>query len=123
MRKGVAPARTNRCSRLWLGVVCMVLIADLQYAWTLFVNPMQQARGWSLAEIQLAFSIFVATETWLTPIEGWIVDMFGPRRGPPLMIGLGGALVGLAWISNAYAQSIGMLYAGAAISDTGAGAI
>lgn len=61
MREGVA--RANRWSQLWLGVVCMILIANLQYAWTLFVNPMQQARGWSLAEIQLAFSIFVATET------------------------------------------------------------
>ncbi len=101
----------------------MILIANLQYAWTLFVNPMHQARGWSIAEIQIAFSIFIATETWLTPVEGWIVDRLGPRRGPPLMIGFGGVLVATAWIINAYADSLGMLYAGAAISGTGAGAI
>jgi OFA family oxalate/formate antiporter-like MFS transporter len=101
----------------------MALIANLQYAWTLFVNPMHQARGWSIAEIQLAFSIFIATETWLTPVQGWIVDTLGPRRGPPVMIGFGGALVAIAWIINAYAESIGALYAGAAISGTGAGAI
>ena len=116
-------ARANRWSQLWLGVVCMVLIANLQYGWTLFVNPMSKAHGWSLGAIQVAFSIFIATETWLTPIHGWIVDRIGPRRGPPLMIGIGGFLVGVAWIINAYATSLTVLYIGAAISGTGAGAI
>jgi OFA family oxalate/formate antiporter-like MFS transporter len=101
----------------------MVLIANLQYAWTLFVDPMHQARGWTIAEIQVAFSIFIATETWLTPIEGYIVDHLGPRTGPRVMVTFGGALVGIAWIINAYASSLEMLYVGAAISGTGAGAI
>jgi len=116
-------ARANRWSQLWLGVACMVLIANLQYGWTLFVNPMNKANGWSLSAIQVAFSIFIATETWLTPIEGWLVDHLGPRRGPPIMIGFGGLLVGIAWVINSYATSLGVLYVGAAISGTGAGAI
>ena len=62
-----ATAPTGRWVQLWLGVLCMVLIANLQYAWTLFVDPMHQAHGWTIAEIQVAFSIFIATETWLTP--------------------------------------------------------
>jgi OFA family oxalate/formate antiporter-like MFS transporter len=113
----------NRWVQLWLGVLCMVLIANLQYAWTLFVGPIQQTRGWSIAEIQVAFSIFIATETWLTPIEGSIVDYLGPNSGPRLMVAFGGVLVGVAWIINAYAKSLGMLYLGAAISGIGAGAI
>lgn len=115
--------RANRWSQLWLGVVCMVLIANLQYAWTLFVNPMSQAHGWSRAAIQVAFSIFIATETWLTPIEGWLVDWLGPRRGPPLMIGFGGVLVGAAWVVNSYATTLTMLYIGAALGGIGAGAV
>ena len=111
-----AGSGSNRWMQLWLGVLCMVLIANLQYAWTLFVNPMHQANGWSIAEIQVAFSIFIATETWLTPIEGYIVDRLGPRTGPRV-------LVGIAWVINAYAGSLEMLYLGAAISGTGAGAI
>jgi len=119
----VAAVRANRWSQLWLGVVCMALIANLQYGWTLFVTPMNKTNGWSIGAIQVAFAIFIATETWLTPIEGWFVDRLGPRRGPPVMIGFGGLLVGVAWVINAYATSLTVLYIGAAISGTGAGAI
>jgi OFA family oxalate/formate antiporter-like MFS transporter len=119
----VAPALRGRWVQLWLGVLCMALIANLQYAWTLFVDPMHVARGWSLAEIQWAFSIFIATETWLTPAAGAIVDRLGPVRGPRATIAAGGLLVGIGWVVNAYADSLVLLYVGAAVSGTGAGAI
>ena len=77
-----AAAPATRWTQLILGIICMVLIANLQYGWTLFVNPINKAHGWSLASIQFAFSIFIALETWLTPIEGWIVDTLGARPGP-----------------------------------------
>jgi MFS transporter, OFA family, oxalate/formate antiporter len=117
------PATRGRWAQLWLGVICMALIANLQYAWTLFVDPMHVARGWSLAEIQWAFAIFIATETWLTPAAGAVVDRLGPRTGPGLMIAAGGLLVGIGWVVNAYANSLALLYIGAAVSGTGAGAI
>jgi OFA family oxalate/formate antiporter-like MFS transporter len=101
----------------------MILIANLQYGWTLFVNPIAKAHGWSIAAIQFAFSIFIALETWLTPIQGWIVDSLGPRRGPKLMVAIGGLLVSLGWVINSYADSLSMLYAGAAISGAGGGGI
>jgi MFS transporter, OFA family, oxalate/formate antiporter len=109
--------------QLWLGVMCMMLIANLQYAWTLFVGPIREAHGWSLAEIQWAFTIFIATETWITPFAGYAVDNLGSRRGPRLMILLGGIGVGIGWVMNAYAASLMELYAGAAISGLGAGGI
>ena len=118
-----APTLAGRWVQLWLGVLCMALIANLQYAWTLFVDPMHVAKGWSLAEIQWAFSIFIATETWLTPAAGALVDRLGPRNGPGLIIGVGGLLVGIGWVVNAYADSLALLYIGAAVSGTGAGAI
>lgn len=99
------------------------LAPSLGDAWTLFVDPMHVTRGWSLAGIQWAFSIFIATETWLTPAAGTIVDRLGPRIGPSLMIAFGGLLVGIGWVINAYADSLGLLYLGAAVSGTGAGAI
>ncbi len=39
-----------------LAVLCMMLIANLQYGWTLFVQPIWRTHGWSIAEIQWAFS-------------------------------------------------------------------
>ena len=118
-----AGSLSPRWNQLFFGIICMVLIANLQYGWTLFVNPINKAHGWSIASIQLAFSIFIALETWLTPIEGWIVDILGARRGPKLVVAFGGVMVALGWIVNAYAQSLEMLYFGAVLAGTGGGAI
>ena len=109
----------NRWLQLFLGIVCMAMIANLQYGWTLFVNPLDAKYGWGKAAIQVAFFIFVLTETWLVPVEGYLVDKFGPR--PVVM--WGGILVGIAWVMNAYANSLAMLYIAAAIGGVGAGAV
>ncbi len=118
-----ADSPAARWGQLVFGIICMVLIANLQYGWTLFVNPINKAHGWSIASIQLAFSIFIALETWLTPIEGWIVDILGTRRGPKLVVAFGGVMVALGWIVDAQAQSLEMLYFGAVLAGTGGGAI
>ena len=118
-----AATRTARWGYLAICIICMVMIANLQYGWTLFVNPINKANGWSIASIQFAFAIFIALETWLTPIEGWIVDVLGPARGPKLMVGFGGIMVGVGWVINAYAGSLEMLYLGAVISGIGGGAV
>ncbi len=119
-----ATASTNaRWGYLAICILCMVMIANLQYGWTLFVNPMNKAQGWSIASIQFAFAIFIALETWLTPIEGWIVDMLGPQRGPKLMIGFGGIMVGAGWVMDAYADTLTMLYLGAVVLGVGGGAV
>ncbi|MGH7094008.1 MAG: MFS transporter, partial [Stellaceae bacterium] len=64
----------------------MASVANLQYGWTLFVLPIHHQFGWSKAEIQVAFTIFILCETWLVPFEGYIVD----RIGPKWMIAAGG---------------------------------
>src|SRR5215475_13338096 len=117
------PSNTYRWMQLIIGVICMAMIANLQYGWTYFVNPMAKAHTWDIGSIQVAFSIFVALETWLTPLQGWIVDTLGPQRGPKLMVAVGGICVALGWLINAWAASLGMLYLGAVISGVGAGGI
>jgi OFA family oxalate/formate antiporter-like MFS transporter len=114
---------TNRWLQLVIAIVCMVMIANLQYGWTLFVQPMSAAHGWSVADIQIAFSLFVALETWLTPIEGWLVDWIGPKNGSRLAIAFGGVMIALGWVVNSAAQNLPMLYLGAILSGVGAGAI
>jgi len=117
------PSLSGRWGQLICCIICMVLIANLQYGWTLFVNPINKTHGWSLASIQFAFSVFIALETWLTPVEGWIVDVLGARRGPKLVVAFGGIAVAVGWIINAYAQSLEMLYLGAVVGGIGGGAV
>ncbi|QIB33315.1 oxalate/formate MFS antiporter [Ancylobacter pratisalsi] len=109
----------TRWLQLVFGVICMCMIANMQYGWTFFVGPMQERHGWDRAAIQVAFSIFIVTETWLVPIEGWFVDKYGPR----IVVLVGGLLCGLAWVLNSYATSLTTLYVAAALGGIGAGAV
>src|SRR5580765_2049942 len=111
--------QVNRWHQLLAGIVCMVMIANLQYGWTYFVDPMDAANHWGRTNIQIAFTIFIATETWLVPVEGWFVDQFGPR----IVVMFGGIVVALAWSLNSVVSSLPMLYVAAALSGVGAGAV
>lgn len=110
---------SGRWLQLICGVLCMVMIANLQYGWTLFVGPIDQKFHWGKTAIQVAFTIFVLTETWLVPVEGYLVDRFGPR----IVALVGGLLVGIAWVMNSFASSLPALYTAAAIGGVGAGAV
>ena len=112
----------TRWTILTFAILCMVMIANLQYGWTLFVNPIAVKHGWSIAAIQFAFSIFIALETWLTPIEGWIVDQLG-ARGSKIVVAFGGIMVAIGWIINSYAETLTMLYFGAVCGGIGGGAV
>jgi len=115
----IAIRESYRWLQLLVGIVCMAMIANLQYGWTLFVNPLDVKYHWGRASIQVAFTIFVLLETWLVPIEGYLVDRYGPR----LVVLVGGILCGIAWAMNAYADSLAFLYTAAAIGGVGAGAV
>jgi OFA family oxalate/formate antiporter-like MFS transporter len=109
----------NRWLQLVAGIICMVMIANLQYGWTYFVDPIDARYHWGRTNIQVAFTIFVATETWLVPVEGWFVDRFGPR----IVVMFGGVVVAMAWTLNSFASSLPMLWLAAAIAGVGAGAV
>jgi OFA family oxalate/formate antiporter-like MFS transporter len=118
-----AQAGNQRWRHLILAVVCMIMIANLQYGWSVFVLPLQKARGWPVSSIQIAFTIFVALETWATPINGWIADRLGPDFGPRTVMGIGGVLVALGWILDSRAGTLTALYVGGALTGLGSGAV
>ena len=113
------PSARFRWGQLFMAMVCMATIANLQYGWTLFVSPFSDRFGWSNAAIQTAFAVFVLTQTWFVPIEGYLVDRYGPR---PVVL-VGGLLCAIGWVMNAFVDSLPLLYAAAAITGTGAGAV
>jgi len=109
----------NPWIQLIIGVICMAAVANLQYGWTLFVNPIDAKFHWGRAAIQVAFTLFVLLETWLIPIEGYMVDRFGPRY----VVIVGGILVAIAWVMNSVAASLPVLYFAAAIGGIGTGCV
>ncbi len=111
--------RANPWVQLVVGIVCMAMIANLQYGWTFFVVPINAKFGWSLAAIQVSFTIFVLVETWLVPFEAALVDRYGPRR----MVLAGGVFAALGWVINSFASSLEVLYLGAICAGIGAGIV
>jgi OFA family oxalate/formate antiporter-like MFS transporter len=106
----------NRWFRLIAAVVAMIQIANLQYAWTLFVQPLRDANGWGLADVQLGLTIFIALETWAMPVTGWLID----RHGPRLLMTIAGIMCGIGWAGLGKAQSLQSLYLLYALAGFGA---
>ncbi len=103
----------NRWFRLTAAVVAMIMIANLQYAWTFFVEPLRVAHNkvcgtdcWPLDGVQFAFFLFVAFETWMMPCSGWIIDLLGPR----LFMTVAGLLCGIGWSMMGHANNLTELY-------------
>ncbi len=113
------PRVVNRWVQMIAGVIAMMAIANLQYAWTLFTKPLTQSLHATLAAVQVAFAAFIIAETWLVPFEGYLIDRLGPRK----VIAIGGVLVGLGWIGSGYAQSLHSLYFWYVAGGVGAGAV
>jgi OFA family oxalate/formate antiporter-like MFS transporter len=96
----------NRWFQLAASVITMIMIANLQYAWTLFVAPLQAGTDWKLSDIQFAFTLFVLFQTWVQPLDGWFIDRLGPRG----FISAAGLLCGVGWAGMGYATTLPMLY-------------
>jgi MFS transporter, OFA family, oxalate/formate antiporter len=116
---GAAAPAWTRWGQLVLGIVCMAMIANLQYSWTLFIDPIDQKHQWGRAALQVAFTIFIVTETCVVPLVGYLIDRFGPR----IIVCCSGALVATSWAINSIADSLALLYLAAVIAGFGAGPI
>jgi OFA family oxalate/formate antiporter-like MFS transporter len=106
----------NRWFQLVASLIAMIMIANLQYSWTLFVKPLQAGTGWKLSDIQFAFTLFILFQTWVQPLDGWLIDRLGPRW----FISAAGLLCGLGWAGMGYATSLPMLYLLYCAAGTGA---
>ena len=96
----------NRWFQLVASVIAMIMIANLQYAWTLFVKPMQLATGWKLSDIQWAFTLFILFQTWVQPAQGFLIDRLGPR----VFTTAAGVMCGVGWAGLGLVTPLPMLY-------------
>ncbi len=109
----------NRWVRLIASVIAMMMIANLQYSWSLFVKPIMGATGWKLSQVQLGFTLFIAFETWAMPLSGWLMDRFGPR----IFMSISAVLCGAGWAGMGHAKTLTELYTLYSIAGLGAAMI
>ncbi len=106
----------NRWVQLAGSVLAMLMIANLQYSWTLFVQPIRAATGWKLPEVQWAFTLYILFQTWVMPLEGWLIDRMGPR----IFISGAGIVCGIGWSAMGHAHTLPQLYVAYAVAGMGA---
>jgi MFS transporter, OFA family, oxalate/formate antiporter len=96
----------NRWTQLVLGLICMMAISSPQYVWTLFTKPLTAQLGVKLSDLQVTFSIFIVLQTFLSPLQGFLIEKFGPK----LLLGAGALLTGLSWVLASSADSLTAVY-------------
>lgn len=106
---------TNRWFQMAALVIAMVMIANLQYGWTLLVKAIQEDHGWSLAGVQWAFTLFILCQTWVQPLDGWLIDRMGPR----IFFSVAGVLSAAGWSALAFVKTLPQLYAAYAVAGVG----
>jgi MFS transporter, OFA family, oxalate/formate antiporter len=108
----------NRWVRLWSAFVGMVMIGNLQYAWTLFAQPMVKAHSqqhWQLSDVQWGFGLFIAAGTWTMPFLASFIDKTGPR----ILMALSGVLCAAGWGSLGHVGSLTSFYSLYAMAGVG----
>jgi len=96
----------TRWIQLVLGIVCMMAISSPQYTWTLFTKPLSTELAVKLPQLQVTFSILIVLQTFLSPLQGFLVDRFGPR----FLISAGTVLSGASWMLASYTNTLTGLY-------------
>src|ERR1700686_5059936 len=91
----------SRWMQLILGLICMMAISSPQYVWTLFTKPLMAQLGVSLTRLQVTFSIFIVLQTFLSPLQGYLIEKFGPK----LLLAAGAIMTGLSWMMASSANT------------------
>jgi oxalate/formate antiporter len=97
---------SNRWVQLSLGLICMMAISSPQYVWALLTKPLLAALGVKLSQLQITFSLLIVFQTFLSPLQGYLIERFGPR----LLLSAGGVLTGLSWVLASQATQVTALY-------------
>jgi OFA family oxalate/formate antiporter-like MFS transporter len=85
------------------------MIGNLQYAWTLFAEPMVKAHAaehWQLSDVQWGFGLFIAAGTWAMPFFASYIDKYGPRA----FMAISGLLCAAGWASLGFVSGLLSFY-------------
>ncbi|UCG70673.1 MAG: MFS transporter, partial [Thermoplasmata archaeon] len=86
----------------WVILACFLIAlyrsGCISYGFTAFFEPIVEEFGWSYTKVSIAFSFRGLEMGILSPLMGFLVDRFGPRKlafSGVLIIGFGLILLGL----------------------------
>ena len=105
----------------WLtGVVLLVLTLTSLVVFQglgIFLVALERQFGWSRAALSGAFSLGRAQGALMGPIEGFLIDRFGPRR----MVLIGYTVMGIGFILFSFVQELWQFYGAFFVITMGAG--
>ncbi len=99
-------ATATRWTQLVLGLIAMMSISSPQYGWAFFTKPLQDSLGVHLSALQVTFTILIVLQTFLSPLQGYLIEKLGPR----FLIAVGTVMTGASWVASAYISSLTGLY-------------
>jgi len=102
--------------QLFASFIAMMMIGNLQYTWTLFVEPLRKSTHWDRPQITAAYTIYIALQTWVQPLTGWFIERVGQRP----FVTVAGVLCGIGWSMMGRATSLPELYFFYALAGIGA---
>lgn len=107
MQKGVTGmGKTKNRWLIALAAVGIHISIGSVYSWSVFTNPLGDAHGWSLSEVQLTFSIAILFLGLSAAFMGHFVEKYGPKKS-----GLVSTICfGIGIIGAGFANQIGSLY-------------
>ena len=86
---------------------CVALVAyGVQYSFGIFLNPLREDFGWSVALVSGAASLFMFSRGALAILTGWATDRYGPR----IIVAIGGFFLGLGLILTSQISAAWQLY-------------
>ena len=87
----------------------------LFHAFSAYILPLQAAFGWNRTQATTAFAMARAESGILGPIQGWLIDRYGPRT----IMRIGNTLFGLGFILFSRMDSLLTFYASFAVLALG----
>lgn len=105
-REVLNPFFENKWVQLIIAIIGMIMIANLQYAWTLFVPEVVKSFNSTKAAVQMGFSLFIAFESWGQPVAGYFMDRYSPRA----LLTVAALMIGIGWAGMGLVKSLGALY-------------
>jgi len=100
-----------------VSVMSLYVSATTHYSFTAFFDPLVKEFGWSYTQISFAMSLRGMEMSILSPIVGFLVDRYGPRR----LSFWGLFTIGVGFLLLSLTQTLWMFYASIVLIAFGGG--